>query len=273
VAAIPKAGGGGDQTGVLAMTFTPYAIRSFSALAGSAFLGAMLAAAPASAAVTSITSSSTILTASLSVADFGPAFPAAGSAPPAYDVTNSLASFSTNIGPFSVSTGLLSDTASGDIAAEDGAASSSLASLSIAAGRLFSLSASAISSMASVDGTPSATGSSVLADLTITVLGSSVSIPLDPPPNDVIFDKFGVKITLNQQTHEVEGSFGEGIVVNAIAIDLDVLGVTGTIDVGQSEASISETAVPEPSTWAMMAVGFRGLAFAYRRTRKVAAIG
>jgi hypothetical protein len=29
-------------------------------------------------------------------------------------------------------------------------------------------------------------------------------------------------------------------------------------------------AVPEPSTWAMMALGFVGLAFAYRLTRKVA---
>ena len=47
----------------------------------------------------------------------------------------------------------------------------------------------------------------------------------------------------------------------------------GFIDIGQSKASISEAAVPEPSTWAMMALGFVGLAFAYRRARKVAAIG
>jgi hypothetical protein len=106
--------------------------------------------------------------------------------------------------------------------------------------------------------------------LVITVLGSSINIPLDPPPNDVIFDKFGVKVTLNEQTHEVEGGFGEGIVVNAIAVDLDVLGVKGFIDIAQSKASISEAAVPEPSTWAMMALGFAGLAFAHRRARKVA---
>ena len=42
---------------------------------------------------------------------------------------------------------------------------------------------------------------------------------------------------------------------------------------GQSKASISEAAVPETSTWAMMALGFAGLAFAYRRARKVAMIG
>ena len=47
----------------------------------------------------------------------------------------------------------------------------------------------------------------------------------------------------------------------------------GFIDIGQSKASISEAAVPEPSIWAMMAMGFVGLAFAYRHRRKVAATG
>jgi len=99
------------------------------------------------------------------------------------------------------------------------------------------------------------------------------SFPLDPPPNDVIFDDFGLKITLNQQTHDVEGGFGEGFVVNAIAVDLDLLGVKGLIDIAQSKASISEAAVPEPSTWAMMGLGFAGLALAYRRGRKATMIG
>jgi PEP-CTERM motif len=61
--------------------------------------------------------------------------------------------------------------------------------------------------------------------------------------------------------------------VNAIAVDLNVLGVKGFIDIGQSKASISEAAVPEPSTWAMMALGFVALAFAYRRRRTLGAIG
>ena len=196
---------------------------------------------------------------------------------PAYDVTNSFASFSTNLGPLSFSTGVLVDEASGDIATEEGQASSNLASLNIAAGQFFTLTASAVGSEASVDGIPSATGSSTLADLVITVLGSSINIPLNPSPNDVIFDDFGVTVTLNQQINDVEGAFGQGIIVNAIAIAIDldiaILGVKGFIDIGQSKASISEAAVPEPSTWAMMALGFVGLAFAYRRARKVAAIG
>jgi hypothetical protein len=255
------------------MTIKLFATRGLGVFAASAVLGATLAAAPANAAVTSITSSSTVLHAALNIGDLGPELPASGSAPPAYDVTNSFASFSTNLGPLSFSTGILVDTASGDIATAEGAASSSLASLNIAAGEFFTLTASAVSSMASVDGIPSATGSSTLADLTITVLGSSINIPLDPSPNDVIFDSFGVKVTLNEQIHEVEGGFGDAIIVNAIAVDLDVLGVKGFIDIAQSKASLSEAAVPEPSTWAMMALGFAGLAFAYRRSRKIAAIG
>jgi len=250
-----------------------YAIRGFGALAASAVLGATLAASPATAAVTNITSSSTVLDVALNIGSFGPEFPASGSAPPAYDVTNSFASFSTNLGPLSFSTGVLVDEASGDIATAEGQASSNLASLNIAAGQFFTLTASAVGSEASVDGIPSSTGSSTLADLVITVLGSSINIPLDPPPNDVIFDDFGVKVTLNEQIHDVEGGFGQGIVVNAIAVDLDVLGVKGFIDIGQSKASISEAPVPEPSTWAMMALGFVGLAFAYHRSRKIAAIG
>ena len=183
------------------------------------------------------------------------------------------ASFSTNLGPFSFSTGVLVDKASGDIATAEGHASSNLASLNIAADDFFTLTASSVGSEASVDGIPSATGSSTLGELVITVLGSSIDIPLNPSPNDVIFDDFGVTVTLNQQIHDVEGGFGQGIIVNAIAVHLDVLGVKGSIDIAQSKASISEAAVPEPSTWALMAMGFVGLAFAYRGSRKVVAIG
>jgi PEP-CTERM motif len=251
-----------------------YTIRGLAALAAPVVLGATLAASPATAAVTNIASSSTILDVALNIGSFGPVYPAAGSAPPAYDVTNSFGSFSTKIGPLTFSTGLLVDEASGDIATEEGQASSNLASLNIAAGSFFTLTASSVGSEASVDGIPAATGSSTLGELVITVLGSSISIPVNPPPNDVIFEALGVKVTLNQQINDVEGSFGQGITVSAIAVDLDIglLGVKGVIDIAQSKASISEAAVPEPTTWAMMAIGFVGLAFAYRRKRKVAAI-
>jgi PEP-CTERM motif len=260
------------------MKLKRYAIRAFGALAASALIGATLAPFPASAAVTSIKTSSTVLDVALKLfgnpVDFGPVVPASGAAPPAYNVTDSAGSFGTSVPPFSFGTGVLVDTASGDTATAAGTASSSLASLSITADTFFTLTATAVSSTSSVDGTPSATGSSTLADLVITVLGSSINIPLNPSPNDVIVDSFGVKVTLNQQIHEVGGgSFAAGIITNAIAIDFsDSPEVTGFIDIAQSKASISEAAVPEPSTWAMMALGFVGFAFAYRRSRKIAAI-
>jgi PEP-CTERM motif len=247
------------------------AIRGFGAFAASALVGATLAASAANAAVTNITSSSTILDVALNIASFGPELPAAGSAPPLYNVNNSLASFSGAVGPLSITSGALVDTASGDIATASGTASSTLATFNISADSIFTVAATALSSTSSVDGTPSATGFTTLADLTITVLGSSLTIPLNPTPNDVILNAGGITITLNQQIPEVGGV---GITTNAIAIDFNnFLGVvTGSIDIAQSAASITGSAVPEPSTWAMMALGFVGLAFAYRRGRKVAAI-
>ncbi len=256
------------------MKLQRYATHAFAALTASAFIGAMLAASTAHAAVTNIASSSTVLDIALNIGSKGPALPASGSAPPAYNVNNSLASFSGALGPLSFASGALVDTASGDTATAVGTASSTLASLDLELDSIFSITATAVSSMSSVDGTPLATGFSTLGDLVITVAGSSIDIPLNPPPNDVIFDQSGLTITLNQQIHGIQGGFGDSITTNAIAIDFDkFLGlVSGSIDIAQSEASISEAAVPEPSTWAMMALGFVGLAFAYRRGRKVAAI-
>jgi hypothetical protein len=260
------------------MNLNRTAIHTIDAFAATAVVAATLAASPASAAVTKIKTSSTVLDVALTVfgksVDFGPELPGSGSAPPAYNINNSLASFSDTIGPLSFTTGVLVDTASGDTATATGTASSSLASLSITLDSFVTLNATAVSSTSSVNGTPSAKGFSTLADLSITVLGSSISIPLDPPPNDVIFDFGGVTVTLNQQIHEVGGgSFAEGIITNAIAISFnDFPEVRGHIDIAQSMASITE-AVPETSTWVMMALGFAGLTFASRRARKVATIG
>jgi hypothetical protein len=259
------------------MNLGKIAINTAGALAGLALAAATLGASPARAAVTSITSSSTVLDVALRTL-VGPVdlteLPASGSAPPAYSVKNALASYSTNLGPLSLTTGVLVDTASGDTATAEGTASSSLATLDITLDSIFTLTATALSSTSSVDGTPSATGSSTLADLTITAFGSSIMIPLDPSPNDVIFDRDGVTITLNQQIQEIGGEgVTEGITTNAVAISLaDSPFVTGHIDISQSMATIQEAAVPEISTWAMMAFGFVGLAFAYRGRRTLTAI-
>jgi hypothetical protein len=266
----------------IVMTFERLSTNRFGAFVALSLVAATLAASPASAAVTNIETSSTVLDVALIVVgkpvDFGPVLPASGSAPPAYDVSKSLVSFSrsfdTPVGALSLLAGVLVDTASGDTAAATGTASSTLASLAISLDSIFSVDATAVTSTSLVDGTPTARGFSTLADLTIKVLGFTLSIPLDPSPNDVIFDKDGVTVTLNQQIHEVGGgSFAEGVITNAVDISFtDSPLISGHIDFAQSRASITEAPVPELSTWAMMAFGFCGLAFASWRARKFATI-
>jgi hypothetical protein len=241
---------------------------------GALTLSAGLALSPASAAVTSLTSSASVLDVDLTVPSISFAeLPASGSAPPAYNVTNSLPSFSTTLGPASVTTGLLTDTASGDTGTGLGSATATLNNLAISLDSIFNLSSTLISSTSSVGGTPLATGSTTIAGLTITVLGTSVTIPVDPTPNDVIFSLAGLTITLNQQIPDLSES--AGITTNAIALDFNKFPfgtnvVNGSVDVAQSFASIT---VPEPSTWAMMLLGFAGLAFVgYRSRRSTTAI-
>jgi hypothetical protein len=261
------------------MNLKQHAIARIGACAASILVASALAASSANAAVTSVKTSSTILDVDITAfgnhITFGPELPASGSAPPAYDVTNSLASFSTSfdtpLGALSLTTGVLADKASGDTGAEEGTASSNLASFSISLGTVVSVTATVLGSTSSVDGTPSASGSTTLADLAITLFGSAIDIPVGPPPvNDVIFSAGGVTITLNQQIHEVGGGEGvtEGIVTNAIAIEFaDAPQLRGRIDIAQSTASIDVATVPELSTWAMMALGFTGLALVSRRGR------
>jgi hypothetical protein len=259
------------------MNLRTYAFKTIGALS----LSAGLAVSPVSAAVTSISSSSTVLDIDLTAAgvpvDVGPVLPASGSAPPSYNVTNSLASFSTSLGPFSLTTGLLTDTATSPFPpTETGTATSTTNDLAIRLDSIFSLTSTLISSTSSVNGTPSATGSTTLAGLTITVLGSTVTIPVNPTPNDVIFSLDGLTITLNQQIPDLSES--AGITTNAIAVDFNgfptgVNLVNGSIDVAQSFASINVTTIPETSTWAMVLLGFAGLGYAgYRKTRSAMSI-
>jgi hypothetical protein len=248
------------------MNLRTYAFTSIGALT----LSAGLAVSPASAAVTSVTSSASVFDVDLTVPPISFAeLPVSGSAPPAYNVTNSLPSFSTTLGPASLTTGLLTDMASGDTGTAMGSATSTINNLAISLDSIFNLTSTLISSTSSVNGTPSATGSTTIAGLTITVLGSTVTIPVNPTPNDVIFSLAGLTITLNQQIPDLSES--AGITTNAIALDFNKFPfgtnvVNGSVDVGQSFASLN---VPEISTWAMMLVGFAGLGFAgYRRSRE-----
>jgi hypothetical protein len=157
---------------------------------------------------------------------------------------------------------VLTDTARGDTGTATGSATSTINNLAISLDSIFSLTSTLISSTSSVNGTPSATGSTTLTDLTITALGSTVTILANPTPNDVVFNLGGLTITLNQQIPDLSES--AGITTNAIAIDFNrFLGVSGSVDVAQSFASLN---VPETSTWVMLLLGFAGLGYAgYRR--------
>lgn len=258
--------------------------KAVGALAVSACLGGTLAATPASAAVTSITSSSTVLDIALTVLgapfDIGPLFPVAGTAPPAYSLSNGAASYSLSTGGISLTTGLLSDTASGDTGTGTGTATSSIAnfdgSAKLGGITFLSLVASAIDSTSMVDSTPSATGSTTFAGATLTILGHSYTIPVNPTVNDVIFDSGDLSIILNQQIADPTES--AGITTNAIAINftgfpLGLNLVNGTVDVAQSYASIDVSTIPETSTWAMMLLGFAGLGYAgFRKSRSAPSI-
>ena len=252
------------------MNLRTYAFTTIGALT----LSAGLALSPASAAVTSVTSSASVLDVDLTVPSLSFAeLPASGSAPPPYDVTNSLPSFSTSLGPISLTTGALTDTASGDTGTAMGSATSTINNLSVSLDSIFNFSSTLISSTSSVNGTPLATGSTKLTGLTITVLGTSVTIPVNPTPNDVIFKLAGLTITLNQQIPDLSES--AGITTNAIALDFNKFPVganrvNGSIDVGQSFASIT---VPETSTWVMLLLGFAGLGYAgCRKSRPTVSI-
>ena len=213
----------------------------------------------ASAAVTTISSSSSVLDINLTL--FGvattvvPLLPAAGSAPPAYNVTASLASFS--LPPIGLSTGALTDTASSSYPpTETGTAISTIDVLMLDMSPILGLSAETISSTSSVDGR-SATGSTAIDNLTLTVLGSTTTFSGSPPPNDLIFDSGGLTVTLNQQIPDTSET--AGISTNAIAIDFvhfpaNTNVVNGSIDIASSTASI--VAIPEPAIWLEMLAGF-----------------
>jgi hypothetical protein len=267
-------------------------LRALNTLVLLAALAGTVAASPASATIISVTSSATVLDVALSVLTIpiavGPLYLAAGAAPPpAYSSANGFASYSISSGPFSLTTGLLSDTASGNLAT-GGTASSSLASfdLSVASGPItyLAFAASAVSSTTSVHDSATSAGvnwSSTLADATLTVLGLSITIGTNPPTNDVIYNAGGLTITLNRVTPDPLETFG--VTTDALALNFTgfpvVFGtslnlVNGSIDIAQSYASEILTpfsVIPETSTWAMMLLGFAGLGFAgYRRRIRLA---
>jgi hypothetical protein len=260
------------------MTLKPSALSTIGALVLSTGVVPALGVSPASALVTTISSSSTGLHIALTVAGIpiavGPVLPAAGSAPPTYDVTNS-GSF--NLPAVGLSAGMVTDTASSSFPPTETGTATSITddfSFAPAGGAIFDVTATTISSTSSVDGTSPATGSTTITGLSLTVAGGTFMFSGTPPANDVILTIPGLTVTLNQQIPDTTET--EGITTNAIAINfadfhVGTNVVNGAVDIGQSAASL--IVIPEPAIWVEMLVGFAGLGFAgYRASRKRAAI-
>ncbi len=257
------------------MALRTSALTTIGAFALSAGVVAALGVSPASALVTTISSSSTGLNVALTIAGIpiavGPVLPAAGSAPPTYDVTNS-GSFS--LPAVGLSAGTVTDTASSSFPpTETGTATSTEDGFSFtpAGGAIFDVAATTISSTSSVNGTSPATGSTTITGLSLTIAGQTFTFPgtQTPTANDVLLNIGGVTVTLNQQIPDTTET--EGITTNAIAIDFADFHVgsnvvNGAIDIGQSAASL--TLIPEPATWVEMLLGFGALGLVVRaRTR------
>jgi hypothetical protein len=143
-----------------------------------------------------------------------------------------------------------------------------------------------MNSTSTVDATasPVAAGSSTLAGANklLTLFGLSFPFPDNPPPNHVIFTNSEVTITLNAQRADPAES--AGLDTDAVQFLFDkfpveapapppfmggtTVFVSGSVEIGQSFASINVANVPEASTWAMMLVGFAGLSAAYVGARR-----
>lgn len=221
-----------------------------------------------------------------------PVAPSSGSAPPDYNVSNSVASVNGSANLFTapatigqqVGSGLITTSASGTASAAQATATTNdflyaLTGLS----SLLNVSATTIQSFSQANsaGGLDASGSTLIEGLLVSgsLLGGATidgSLFVNPSPNTILFSGGGIEIILNEQIFGGDGISGTGITTNALRIGFDqaLLGtglVNGDIIVGHTEAFASvggaAGAVPEPSTWAMMLLGFGAVGASLRRSK------
>ena len=230
--------------------------------------------------------------------NIAPVAATSGSAPPDYNVTNTVASvnqstvLTTGLSGLTerVQTGLLTSTSSGT--ATGSTASATVNDLAAGVGLsvitdprlagILTIGAKTIESesVASSIGGLSASGTTTIEGLVIggTALGAltiDASVFANPDPNTILLSLAGLSVILNEQIFEGDGINSFGITTNAISIKFNnfVAGtglLNGNLIIGQSRASVTSgvaAAVPEPGTWAMMLLGFGAIGFAMRRRR------
>lgn len=265
-------------------------------------VGAMLIASAAPAAT--ISSSSYGVSANLNVvgalsASLGPVATASGSAPGAYDVSDSLLTLHQSLALIAspllsageqLNGGVITATARSDYPATPrGSASATVADLSaglfvdtllLPPALIAGIDSKTVRSSAWVDAGAglSVGGSTVLEQLALggSVLGSlgiGGGLFASPAANTVLVDLLGLRIVLNEQTVWGDGISSLGIATNAIHASFDnfLLGtqlLNGDIIIAHSQAEISgysaSAAVPEPASWAMLIAGFGLVGFAMR---------
>ncbi|WP_152569485.1 MULTISPECIES: PEPxxWA-CTERM sorting domain-containing protein [Sphingomonas] len=222
-------------------------------------------------------------------ATVAPVAPASGSAPPSYNNSNQVASVTESaalggVVPLNqnLSTGLITSTAAGT--PTSATATSTINNLSAGLTGLFdanvlSIGATTITStsQASSAGGLTTSGSSFIEGLRITgtllgSLGIDVNALVSAAPNTT-FSVAGLSLIFNQQSMLGDGINSIGTATNAIQLNFNNFAagtrlLNGTINIGHSEAFVTSAAVaavPEPSTWALMLIGFGAVGLAMRR--------
>jgi hypothetical protein len=249
----------------------------------------------ASSSAYTVNAQETVSTAGVVTANvsLGPIAQSSGSAPPSYSDSDSVASLSDNaslttgIGGVtqSLQTAILTSSATGTATGAEATSTVNNLSLSLASNPLLAgllgLSATTIQSFSQANsvGGLDASGSVTIEGLILTgsLLGGTTingSLFVNPAPNTILLSIDGLTITLNEQTMLGDGVTSAGISTNAIDIAFNnfALGTglaNGNIILGHSEAlaSLGAAAVPEPSSWAMMLLGFAAVGMVLRRRR------
>ena len=147
-----------------------------------------------------------------------------------------------------------------------------LIGLGITTGAITSTSTAAVAADGHLYGTNNSTianfglSGSLLTGLTLDLVAMA-----NAAPNTVALNLLGLKLVLNEQLQTFTTPTDLLVQTTAVHLTLSNYSYGGTIlsgevILGHSQAEVA--AVPEPATWGMMLVGFGGIGFAMRRSRK-----